>query len=75
MCCCSYMCCCSLDIWSENINFDKGGTRMRKFSGILVVVMTLALGLSVAHAETLTYTIQEQRLQDTPTKYGPKGTS
>lgn len=46
---------------------------MRKISGILIVVVMIALGLSVASAETKTYTYDVQRLEDTPTKYGPKG--
>jgi hypothetical protein len=46
---------------------------MRKISGILIVIAMIAIGLSVASAETKTYTYDVQRLEDTPTKYGPKG--
>lgn len=46
---------------------------MRKFSGILLTLMVFVIGLSVASAETVTYTFQDASLADTPTKYGFKG--
>lgn len=47
---------------------------MRKICGILLSVLVLmSLGLSGATAETLTYVTEEQRLADTPSKYGFKG--
>lgn len=47
---------------------------MRRISGILLTLaMVVSIGLSVASAETLTYTSEQQRLADTPSKYGFKG--
>lgn len=46
---------------------------MQKISGILLTLMVLVIGLSVASAETVTYTFEDANLADTPTKYGFKG--
>lgn len=46
---------------------------MRRFSGILITLMAFVIGLSVASAETVTYTFDHASLADTPTKYGFKG--
>ncbi len=46
---------------------------MQKFSGMLVMLAIVGLGVSIVSAETITYTYEEQWLSDTPTKYGPKG--
>ncbi|GAK49156.1 outer membrane protein [Candidatus Moduliflexus flocculans] len=45
---------------------------MRKMSGIVTLLLVLAM-VSVAGAETVTYTENQYWLSDTPTKYGPKG--
>jgi len=46
---------------------------MRKISGMLFTLAVVALLASIAGAETVTYTYEEQWLSDTPTKWGPKG--
>jgi hypothetical protein len=46
---------------------------MQKISGVLLIFAIVVFGVSVASAETVTYTYDEYRLSDTPTKWGPKG--
>ena len=46
---------------------------MQKMSGIVTLLLVMIMGVSVASAETVTYTENQYWLSDTPTKYGPKG--
>lgn len=47
---------------------------MRKIAGLLLsVALLVSVGVSLAHAETVTYSTEEYRLADTPSKYGFKG--
>lgn len=47
---------------------------MQRVSGILITLLVLgSMCLSIAQAETITYTTEEPQLADTPTKYGFKG--